>query len=41
VLLDHQGQRDGAEWLRIHVLEARFAAGRRFDLGHPSLQGAA
>jgi hypothetical protein len=41
VLLDHQGQRDGAEWLRIHVLEARFAAGRRFDLGHPSQLGAA
>jgi hypothetical protein len=41
VLLDHQGQRDGAEWLRVHVLEARFAAGRQFDLGRVSLEGAA
>jgi hypothetical protein len=31
-LLDHQGARDGAEWLRIHVLETSFAPARRFDL---------
>ena len=41
VLLDHQGTRDGAEWLRVHVLEARFAEGRRFDLGPAILAGAA
>lgn len=41
VLLDHQGNRDGAEWLRVHVLEARFAAGRRFDLGRSEMAGAA
>ncbi|MGL5009034.1 MAG: heme NO-binding domain-containing protein [Paracoccaceae bacterium] len=41
VLLEHQGQRDGAEWLRVHVLETRFAAGRSFDLGRSSLAGAA
>ena len=41
VLLDHQGSRDGAEWLRVHVLEACFAAGRRFELGHSTLAGAA
>jgi hypothetical protein len=33
VLLDHLGSRDGAECVRVHVLEDRFAAGRRFDLG--------
>ncbi len=32
VLLDHQGGRDGAEWLHIHVLETSFAPARRFDL---------
>jgi hypothetical protein len=32
VLLDHLGARDGAEQVRIHVLETSFAAGRRFDL---------
>jgi hypothetical protein len=41
VLLDHQGTLDGAEWVRVHVLEARFAAGRRFDLGPATLAGAA
>lgn len=41
VLLDHQGVTDGAEWIRVHVLEARFAAGRRFELGHAMLAGAA
>lgn len=41
VLLEHQGLRDGAEWLRVHVLETRFAAGRSFDLGRNPLAGAA
>ncbi len=32
VLLDHQGIKDGAEVVEIHILEQSFAAGRRFDL---------
>jgi hypothetical protein len=36
VLLDHQGHRDGAEWLRVHVLETRFTEGRAFALGRAS-----
>jgi hypothetical protein len=41
VLLDHQGQSGGAEHIRVHVLEARFAAGRSFDLGRSALAGVA
>jgi hypothetical protein len=41
VLLDHQGQSDGAELIRVHVLEARFATGRSFDLGRATLAGVA
>jgi hypothetical protein len=41
VLLDHQGQCDGAEWLRVHVLETSFAVGRSFDLGRVAISGAA
>ncbi|MGL4322362.1 MAG: heme NO-binding domain-containing protein [Paracoccaceae bacterium] len=41
VLLDHQGQHDGAEWLRVNVLETSFAAGRSFDLGRTAMSGAA
>ncbi len=40
VLLDHLGQRDGAERLRIHVLETSFAAGRQFDLANAQMRGA-
>ncbi len=32
VLLEHEGSRGGAEIVAIHLLETRFAAGRRFDL---------
>jgi hypothetical protein len=38
VLLDHLGVRDGAERLRIHVLETSFAAGRQFDLASGTAQ---
>jgi hypothetical protein len=41
VLLDHQGQSGGAEHIRVHVLEANFAAGRSFDLGRAALAGVA
>ncbi len=39
VLLDHQGQTGAIEKVRVHVLEANFAVGRRFDLGHVALAG--
>lgn len=32
VLLDHEGGDDGSETVRIHLLAADFAEGRRFDL---------
>ncbi len=41
VLLEHQGTCDGVEWLHIHVLEARYAAGRRFDLAQRAVAGSA
>ncbi|MCU0800203.1 MAG: heme NO-binding domain-containing protein [Rhodobacteraceae bacterium] len=39
VFLEHRGQYDGAEWLRVHVAAARFAAGRHFDLGQSAVAG--
>jgi Haem-NO-binding len=41
VLLDHQDQSGATQIVRVQVLEANFAAGRRFDLGHAALAGAA
>jgi hypothetical protein len=41
VLLDHLGQNGGAELVRVHVLETRFATGRSFDLGRVAAGAAA